>query len=291
MTVRDAARTVGALALLSAALPANAAITGAALVSRRPPRPPVPLHGRRTVLVSGGKMTKALELCRAFHDAGHRVVLVESAKYRLTGHRFSQAVDAFHTVPDSSADDYAEALLRIVEQEQVDVYVPVCSPASSVPDARAKPLLSGRCEVLHLDAGDLERLDDKYQFFRAARPVHPIAVVHVVEQSRFAEFAGGDEFAHRSIGLVVTVGVSNLKHDAGALRGIDHRLRLVERGRHRLFTQHVFARIACIDDLRGVKIRRRGDVHRVDDIGSEHFAETRERTSTIPACYGLPGGR
>ncbi len=45
-------------------------------------------------------MTKALQLCRSFHAAGHRVLLVESPKYRLTGHRFSRAVDAFHTVPD-----------------------------------------------------------------------------------------------------------------------------------------------------------------------------------------------
>ena len=169
MTLRDATRTVGALALLSATLPANAALTGAALLRGRPASPVVPISGRRTVLVSGGKMTKALELCRAFHDAGHRVVLVESAKYRLSGHRFSRGVDVFRTVPDSSSEDYAEALLEIVEQEHVDVYVPVCSPASSVPDARAKSLLSGRCEVLHPDAADVERLDDKYQFFRAAR--------------------------------------------------------------------------------------------------------------------------
>ena len=47
----------------------------------------------RTVLVSGGKMTKALQLARSFHRAGHRVVLVESRKYRFTGHRFSRAVD------------------------------------------------------------------------------------------------------------------------------------------------------------------------------------------------------
>ena len=178
MTVRDAGRTLGVLGLLTLALPVNAAVTGFALLrgprpSTTPPAtvtPPTtePTTQRRTVLVSGGKMTKALQLCRSFHAAGHRVVLVESATYRLTGHRFSRSVDAFHTVPDPRSEEYADALLRIVELEDVDVYVPVCSPAASVHDARAKALLSKHCEVLHLDPEVLDQLDDKYQFARAA---------------------------------------------------------------------------------------------------------------------------
>ena len=107
-------------------------------------------------------MTKALQLARAFHRAGHRVVLVESAKYRLTGHRFSRAVDRFHAVPgpgepgyaDGAADDRRAA-------RRVDVYVPVCSPASALADAQAKAALAGHCEVLHSDPATLERLDDK----------------------------------------------------------------------------------------------------------------------------------
>ncbi len=166
---RDASRTVGTLALLTLALPVNALVTAAALVAGtvRPQAAPVAAD-RRTILVSGGKMTKALQLCRSFHAAGHRVLLVESPKYRLTGHRFSRSVDGFHTVPDPDDEGYTAALLAIVEQEDVDVYVPVCSPAASLPDARAKEVLSTRCEVLHLDADVLARLDDKFEFSRAA---------------------------------------------------------------------------------------------------------------------------
>lgn len=169
-STRDVARTLGALGLLTAVLPVNAAVTSAALVvGRLRPAPARPVAGRRvTVLVSGGKMTKSLALCRAFHAAGHRVVLVESGKYRLTGHRFSRSVDAFHTVPDASDEAYADALLAIVEAEGVDAYVPVCSPASSLHDARAKALLSKHCEVVHLDADVLEHLDDKFRFAKAA---------------------------------------------------------------------------------------------------------------------------
>lgn len=166
----QAPRTLGALLLLQAALPLNAAVTTAAWVrGRLVTQPSVPIVGPgRTVLLSGGKMTKALQLARSFHAAGHRVVLVEQEKYRWSGHRFSRAVDAFHVIPKPDDPGYAQALLDIVRSEQVDVYVPVCSPASSVPDAQAAALLASHCEVLHGDAEMIETLDDKEQFIALA---------------------------------------------------------------------------------------------------------------------------
>ena len=71
----------------------------------------------KTILISGGKMTKALALARSFHRAGHRVILVEARKYRLTGHRFSRAVDRFYTVPEPTHPGYAAALVEIVRRE------------------------------------------------------------------------------------------------------------------------------------------------------------------------------
>ena len=164
------ARTAGTLALLQATLPVDTVLTGLALAARavRPSGPPPPATGRRTVLLSGGKMTKALVLARAFHAAGHRVVLVESARYRFTGHRFSRAVDAFHVVPDAADPAYAEAVLAVVEAEGVEVWVPVASPVASAHDADVKVLLGERCEVVHLDPADLDRVDDKHRFAEAA---------------------------------------------------------------------------------------------------------------------------
>ncbi len=115
-------------------------------------------------MVSGGKMTKSLHLARAFHAAGHRVVMVETARYRLGAHRYSRAVDAFHVVPAPSHPDYADALARIVRREQVDVYVPVCSPVSSRYDAESSKLLPDHCEVFHVDVDVIDDLDDKYRF-------------------------------------------------------------------------------------------------------------------------------
>ncbi|GAB2488237.1 hypothetical protein GCM10027265_45230 [Jatrophihabitans fulvus] len=165
--MRDTARTLAALAGLTATLPVDLAITAWALArGGRPHR--VSAERPRTVLVSGGKMTKALALCRAFHAAGHRVVLVETAKYRLTGHRFSRAVDAFHVVPSPTDPGYAQALLDVVRDEGVDVYVPVCSPVASRYDALAAETLAGHCEVVHGDLATVDMLDDKYAFTTTA---------------------------------------------------------------------------------------------------------------------------
>ena len=127
-------RTIGALAGLLATLPLDLAVVGYALARRFDPPfdPPSGELGSqsRTVLISGGKMTKALQLARSFHLAGHRVVLVESPKYRFTGHRFSRAVDRFFCVPEPTDPGYAKALREVVIREGVDVFVPVASPAA-----------------------------------------------------------------------------------------------------------------------------------------------------------------
>lgn len=189
-------RTVGVLLLLLAALPVNAALTLVAL-ARRVPAPRATPARPRTVLVSGGKMTKALTLARAFHRAGHRVVLVETARYRFTGHRFSRAVDAFHTVPRPDAPGYADALVAIARAEGVDVYVPVCSPVASRYDALAAAALAPYCAVLHADPEQVDALDDKYAFATTAAglglPVpdtHRITDARQVEEFDFAAHPG-----------------------------------------------------------------------------------------------------
>jgi hypothetical protein len=167
--LRVVPKTLGVLGLLLLALPLNLALTAVALLrSAFVQAPRLAAVQPKTVMVSGGKMTKALQLARSFHAAGHRVILIESAKYRLTGHRFSRAVDRFYTVPKPQSPRYADALLAIVQSEGVDVYVPVCSPVASYYDALAKPLLEPYCEVLHGDADMVAALDDKYEFSTTA---------------------------------------------------------------------------------------------------------------------------
>ena len=163
-------RSLGMLGLLTVTLPLDLAITGVAAIwggLRRPPRT-TPTAQPRTILLSGGKMTKSVALARAFHRAGHRVVLAETYKYRWTGHRFSNCVDAFRIVPDPADPGYADALVDIIDTEGVDVFVPVCSPVASAFDARAASVIGDRCEVLHVDADTIGTLDDKDAFADSA---------------------------------------------------------------------------------------------------------------------------
>ena len=128
-----------------------------------------------TILISGGKMTKAMQLARYFNRSGHRVVLCEMEKYWHTGHRFSNCVDQFYTVPKPDDAGYADALLNIVRRENVDIYVPVCSPLASLYDSLAIETLEDECRVLHATPEVIERVDDKFQFAKASESLGLLA--------------------------------------------------------------------------------------------------------------------
>jgi hypothetical protein len=165
--MRTFLQTTATLLLLLAMLPFNLGLTIIAVMRALLLKPFIKktsVANPRTILISGGKMTKALQLARSFHRAGHRVILVEYHKYWLTGHRFSWDIDRFYTVPKPDAPDYIDALLAIVKQEGVNVYVPVCSPLASYYDALAQNALAPYCEVMHLNAIQVKQVDDKYEF-------------------------------------------------------------------------------------------------------------------------------
>jgi predicted ATP-grasp superfamily ATP-dependent carboligase len=124
---------------------------------------------KKTILISGGKMTKALTFARAFHADGHRVILAETSRYASTGHRFSFAVDKFFTIPDPTDPSYNQALLNLIQAENVDEYVPICSPLASLYDSYAIPLLEPLCRVVHVDPEKITDLDDKYKFAKKAQ--------------------------------------------------------------------------------------------------------------------------
>ncbi|MGC1471321.1 MAG: hypothetical protein WA775_01915 [Psychroserpens sp.] len=125
----------------------------------------------RTVLLTGGKMTKCLQLARMFHDSGDRVIVAETSLYKWCGTRFSNAVDQFIIIPEIESDgqSYQRALIDIAQREQVDLFVPVASPKSAVYDANAKPDFPDHTEVFHFDADIVKRLDDKHQFIELSR--------------------------------------------------------------------------------------------------------------------------
>ncbi len=163
-------RTVATLAGLTVLFPATAAVVGGALIARTlaKPKPKTSMADAKTVLINGGKMTKALQLARSFDAAGHRVVLAESEAYWVTGHRYSRAVDRFATLPESGSDGYADALAELVADEGINVFIPVSSPVGSLHDSAAMAHLPASCETIHADPDTITLLDDKHKFAETA---------------------------------------------------------------------------------------------------------------------------
>jgi hypothetical protein len=133
---------------------------------------PLKVGTGRTVLVTGGKMTKSLHFVRWFAKAGYRVVLVETPKYWHVGARFSRGVAAFYTVPDPRVDPekYVAGLVDVAKKENASFFVPVSSPVASVFDSEAKVLMEKfGCRGLHFDPKICNILDNKHIFCEWAR--------------------------------------------------------------------------------------------------------------------------
>lgn len=79
----------------------------------------------RTVLLTIGRMPKAMDLARAFAGAGWRVVVADPHPWHPL--RLSRAVTASHVVPPPSAgkDAYLDAMATLVAREGAELVVPV----------------------------------------------------------------------------------------------------------------------------------------------------------------------
>lgn len=165
-----------------------------------------PSTEQKRVLITGAKMTKALQLARAFHRDGHQVYLVETHKYWLSGHRFSRAVTGFHTVPapEKDSDGYCQGLVDIAQKNNIDLFIPVSSPIASYYDSLAKVALAPYCESLHLDPEQTEILDDKHAFCSKASELGLSApkVFRITDPQQILDFdfeSDGSQYIVKSI--------------------------------------------------------------------------------------------
>ena len=112
-------------------------------------------------------MTKALQLARTFHRAGHRVVLVETAKYRWTG-TASPARSTASTpsrrqvrrLRAGAAGDRARRGRRRLRPGLLARRQPA--------RRRRQGAAVGALRGVHADAGTVRTLDDKFAFSAAA---------------------------------------------------------------------------------------------------------------------------
>jgi predicted ATP-grasp superfamily ATP-dependent carboligase len=118
----------------------------------------------RSVLLTLGRLPKGLDLARSFARHGWRVVVAEPLRDHLS--RTSRAVAKSVVTPAPTHDRhaYSQALLEIVEQEQIDLIVPVSEEILYVTEAVAswkKPV-----EIFAMPHDAITRAHDKLLFVR-----------------------------------------------------------------------------------------------------------------------------
>ncbi|KAF7516928.1 hypothetical protein G7054_g13973 [Neopestalotiopsis clavispora] len=163
-----------ALALLAILLRPLASILGLSRYTQAKCLNPV---SSRTILVTGVGMAKGLTIARAFHIEGHRVVGAdfESQGIPCSG-RYSRSLAKFRSMrPPSgsshaSRSSYVHQMLRIVKEEDIDLWVSCSGVASALEDAKAKELIERetRCKCIQLGVQQTATLHEKDLFMREA---------------------------------------------------------------------------------------------------------------------------
>lgn len=167
-------QNLGTLALLLSVLPFNLLKVFLAIVwsfFSQPFSKKVVAENSKNILLTGAKMSKCLQLARSFKVAGHKVFLLETDEYWMSGNKFSNAVTGFYTVPNPQKDweGYCEKLLGIVKRENIDVFIPVSAAVLTYSESLVKPILAEYCEVLHFDLEITKMLDNKFTFIEKAK--------------------------------------------------------------------------------------------------------------------------
>ena len=119
-----------------------------------------------TVLITLGRLPKALDLVRGFARAGCRVLVAEPFSWHLCRPSRDVARSCAVTAPSVSKERYRDELLGIIAREQVDLVVPVSEEILHV--ASLHGMLPAGCRLFAPPQATLLGLHDKLGFIRQA---------------------------------------------------------------------------------------------------------------------------
>lgn len=127
----------------------------------------------QTVLLTIGRLPKALDFARSFHAAGWRVLVAEPFKSHLTGASNCVARSFVVPAPCDGKAAYLDALAQIVTDERVDLVLPLSEETLHV--AHLASRLMGNVRVFAPSPAPLLALHDKAAFIALAKR-HGLAV-------------------------------------------------------------------------------------------------------------------
>lgn len=121
----------------------------------------------KTVLLTLGRLPKALELARAFKRAGWRVVIAEPFSWHVS--RLSNAVDVSLavTAPAQDRQRYLDDILRVVAEQSIDLIVPVSEESMHVAALHGR--LPAGVTLFAPSQDTLLSLHDKHAFITRAQ--------------------------------------------------------------------------------------------------------------------------
>lgn len=121
-----------------------------------------------TVLLTLGRLPKALDLCRSFAAAGWRVVVAEPHARHLCGISRSVSRSVQLPPPAEGKRAYLQALARVASSHGVDLVVPVSEEAMHV---AFLPQLLPHLRVLSMPAGAMLAMHHKGRFIELMRGI------------------------------------------------------------------------------------------------------------------------
>jgi predicted ATP-grasp superfamily ATP-dependent carboligase len=122
-----------------------------------------------TVLLTLGRLPKALDLARGFSRAGCRVLVAEPFGRTLTGASRHVAREFGVPPPSVGKASYLAAIAKIVKDEDVDLVVPVSEETMHV--AFARDLFDPRVRLFTMPSDQVIALHDKAEFVRIAQAI------------------------------------------------------------------------------------------------------------------------
>jgi hypothetical protein len=120
----------------------------------------------RTVILTLGRLPKALDLARSFAANGWRVVVAEPFRRHLTGASRAVALSRQVTAPSVSRARYLDDLARVAREEGAELVVPVSEEA--VHAAFVRDRLGEGVRLFAMPPETVVRLHDKHAFALAA---------------------------------------------------------------------------------------------------------------------------
>lgn len=142
----------------------------------------------KTILVTGVNMNKGLALARAFYKAGHDVIGADFEHYDIPiPGRFSRSLRKFERLPKPVQKDegaaYFDTLVRIIQREQVDLWVNCAGLFTAMEEAQAKEVIERRtrCVAIQLDVATTSMLHQKHIFLQRTQELGlPVPETHHV---------------------------------------------------------------------------------------------------------------